>query len=74
MAVENSFFSSQEKNTFESILKLKTVILNCNNISQYYYFTMLIVSNKYRLGEQKRLPSNPKPLNCCRGLFIPILV
>jgi len=53
---------------------LKTVILNCNNISQYYYFTMLIVSNKYRLGEQKRLPSNPKPLNCCRGLFIPILV
>ncbi len=34
MAAENSALPSQEYIIFQNILKLKTVILNCNNISK----------------------------------------
>ncbi len=39
------------------------VILNCNNITQYYCFYCIFWSNKCSLGEQKRLLTDPKHLN-----------
>jgi len=40
---ENSALTSQEYFTFYTILKWKMVILNCNNISQYFRFYCIFV-------------------------------
>jgi len=37
------------------MLKWKTIILNCNNISQYYSFHCIFLSNKCSFGEHKWL-------------------
>ncbi len=43
VAAENSALPSQEQITFKIILKLKTFIFNCNNISQYCCFSVFLI-------------------------------
>ncbi len=50
MADENS--ALHHRNIFQSIVKQKTNILNCDNISQYYcFFSVFLI--KSRLDEHK---------------------
>ncbi len=46
MATENSALPSHKYIKFSNGLKYKTVILHCNNISQYFLFFLYYWSNK----------------------------
>ncbi len=53
-----------------SILKYikikKRVILNCNNILQYYDFNYIFLSSKYSFGQHKSKTLNTKTYKKCK--------
>ncbi len=50
-----------------SIFTLKSIILNYNDISQFYCFLLYFLLNKCSLDEQKRLRSKTKRYSCCNS-------
>jgi len=50
---------------FFKYIKLETDILNCNNISQYYFILLYVGEYKRPLSKAFKNPTDPKLLNGC---------